>query len=387
MALSVNQIHGIVNSVAKQAWGSEAITATDLTGIISMGDKIIDSQTDKDKFLNTLVNRIGLTIIANRQYTGAMKNVVKNTFEYGSILQKIYVKPFEAQKNNSWDITKGTAIDLGVVTPPEAEQYLFEVKDVFQFTVSIPDYQLNTAFTSSENLASFISAIWLSMETSIEQALENMINMCISNFIAEKIDYQKNNKTEGVHAVNLLSLFNKSTGQSLSPEEAITDLNFLRFAGRVIKLHISRIQKLTTIYNTKKLVKHTSQDKLNVFLLADYASANATYLQSATFHKELVDLPNYTEVSHWQGMGKNAELSEVSRVNITTSTGKVVDKKYIIGLICDDEALGVMYNRRKATSFYAPNQEITQFWEKLDMGYFNDLGENGVVFYLENEVE
>ena len=383
MALKLNQIYNIVNNVAKQAWGENAVQAVDLTGVIAMGNKILSSESDKELFMNTLINRIGKVIISSRPYSGFARNIIKDEMEYGSVIQKIYIEPFEAEVNQSWNIAKGTELSQGVVTPPEAKQYLFEVKDVYQFTVTIPDYQINTAFTNESTLSAFISAIFVSMETSITLSIDNMINMCIANFIGEKIHYQAQPEAKGVHAINLLDLYNKAYTLELTPEDAIKNQDFLRFAGQQIKIHMKRMESMSTIYNTEQLKRHTPSDYMNVYLLTDYASANATYLESDTFNRELVELPGYTEIPYWQGQGTNATFKDVSSIDITTSNGNAVKKSYIIGFIFDREALGVFFNRRKATSFYAPRQEVTQYFEKLDMGYFNDLSENGVVFYLE----
>lgn len=387
MALKLNQIYNIVNDVAKQAWGENAIQAVDLTGVIAMGNKILSSDADKELFMNTLVNRIGKTIISTRPYSGFGRNIIKDTMEYGSVIQKIYIEPFEAEVNESWNIAKGTEVVQGVVTPPEVKQYLFEVKDVYQFTVTIPDYQINTAFTNESTLSAFISAVFVSMETSITLSIDNMINMCIANFIGEKIHYDAQPDNSGVHAVNLLGLYNSAYGLDLTPEDAIKNQDFLRFAGQQIKIHMKRMESMSTLYNTEQLKRHTPSDYMNVYLLTDYASANATYLESDTFNRELVELPGYTEIPYWQGQGENASFTDVSTINVTTSNGHSVNKPYVIGFIFDREALGVFFNRRKATSFYSPRQEITQYFEKLDMGYFNDLSENGVVFYLEKEEE
>ena len=385
MAFNVKQIYTTVNEIAKQVWGDKAIAAVDLSGIIAMGDKVLSSQDDKELFMNTLINRIGKTIISNRPYSGIARNIVRDTMEYGSIVQKIYVAPFEATENTSWSkIAKGDNIEFGAITPPEAQQYLFESRDVYQFIVTIPDYQINTAFTSAESLGAFISAIYTSMQTTIELSLDNMVNLCIDNFIGEKLLYEQSLGHKGIHAVNLLDNYNKAMNTNLDEESALKSQEFLRYAGQQIKIYIKRMQTLSTLFNTKQLKRHTPKEDLQIFLLTDYASANATYLESDTFHKELVELPGYTEIPYWQSQGEKATFADVSSINIKTSTnGTAINKKYIIGFMFDREALGVMYNRRESKAFYSPYQEVTQKYEKLDMGYFNDLSENGIVFYLE----
>ena len=64
---TVNQIYELVNAVMSDIWGtSESPTVKDVTGLISVGQTIANDGTwtaDADKFLNSLVDRIGKTVI------------------------------------------------------------------------------------------------------------------------------------------------------------------------------------------------------------------------------------------------------------------------------------------------------------------------------------
>lgn len=385
MALNINQCFDIVNAIAKQSYGQEALTAVNRQGLISLGDKVLNSDTDKELFMNNLTNMIGKTIISNRPYTGAKRNIVRNLLEYGSIIRKIHVQPIKAEKNSSWGLNRGDVVTgRGNYTPPEALQYMFESRSVYQFPITLPDHQLNTAFESAEGLTSFLSAVYVEMENCINQSLDDMINLCLNNFIAEKLLYAKKPEAKGQHAINLLTEYNTYAGKTLTPEVALKDLDFLRYSGMLIRNTIKKMSTRNALFNTKGLLKHTSADYLNVFLLSEYVSAHSTYLQSNTFHKELTELPNFSEVLFWQGLGDDGSTESCSSINvITESTGETVTKSYIVGLLCDAEAVGVLYHRKEGKAEYIPYNEITQKWEKVEMGFFNDLAENGVVFYLE----
>lgn len=385
MALTINQCYDIVNEISKQSYGEGAIKAVNRQGLISLGDKVLSSTTDKEKFMDNLTNLIGKTIISNRPYTGARKNVVMNLLEYGSITRKLHVKPIKAEKNSSWgEYNIGDPVHgRGNYNPPQALQFMFESRSVYQFPITLPDHQLNTAFESAEGLNSFISAVYVEMENCINQSLDDMINLCVNNFIAEKILYSRKEGVKGQHAINLLAVYNEAYETTLTPANALKDLEFLKFSGMLIRNTIKKMATRNMLFNTKGLLKHTSADYLNVFLLSEYVSAHSTYLQSNTFHKELVELPNFSEVLYWQGLGENGTIADCSTISmITESTGETLTQSYIIGLLCDKEAVGVLYHRKEGKAEYIPYNEITQKWEKVETGFFNDLAENGVVFYL-----
>ena len=99
---TVNQIYTLVNEVAKQTFGESAITVKDTSTLVALGDKVLSSDKDTDKFAKSLVDRIGRTIFSIRRYNASGDDgLVKEPFEYGCIVQKIYVDLPEAKENNA----------------------------------------------------------------------------------------------------------------------------------------------------------------------------------------------------------------------------------------------------------------------------------------------
>ena len=97
----VKQIYSILNDVAKQTLGTEAIAVVDTQSFISLGDKVLKSDTDTENFLSKLTDRIAKTVYSVRNYTGINKNLMREPFDYGVIVQKIHVEMPEAKENNA----------------------------------------------------------------------------------------------------------------------------------------------------------------------------------------------------------------------------------------------------------------------------------------------
>lgn len=380
----VNQIHALVNSVSKQAWGENAITVADLTGLIAMGNKILNSSTDKDAFLNALCDRIGKTIIQQRAYSAKRKKMLLDSITYGAAVMKTYVEPEDALSNGSWSVAEGQPLGPGNIHLPTVKVKIFENHDTWAYEVCIPDYQINTAFTGESEVASFVSSIYTAIDTSMNVALESMENMCIANFMAEKIHWQAQPGTTGVHAVNVLDKYNKATGHSLTASACLLDADFLRYAGAYIKKTIDKFSSISQIFNKDGYKRYTPSDRLNILFLSEYAAANETYLQSNTFNQELVKLPGYDTITFWQGLGASGDFADTSKINVTTSSGDTVEQSGIIGFVYDTDALGVMFDQLRTTSYVDPAKDLTKIWNKATMGYFNDLSENACVFYVAN---
>ena len=59
---NVKQIYSILNDVAKQTFGTSAISVVDTASFVSLGNAILKSDTDTENFLNKLTDRIAKTV-------------------------------------------------------------------------------------------------------------------------------------------------------------------------------------------------------------------------------------------------------------------------------------------------------------------------------------
>lgn len=375
----VEQIYTLVNETAKESMGEKAITVKDVSSLIALGDSVLSSASDTENFLNTLVERIARTVFSVRRYETDTEGMVRHPFEFGCIVQKIYVDMPEAKQNNSWEIGKeGYTPVFAPVIKPTAKQKLFNGITTWEVDVTIPDYMLRTAFLNETSMATFIDAIFTAMDNMITLALENNANLTRASFIARKI---KGGKPCG--AINLLHEYNTLTNAGLTVETAMMNAEFLAWASRAINLWVKRMSKMSVLFNEEGYKRHTPKDKIVVNLLQDFTSACDTFLGANTFHDELVKLPMYDSVAYWQGAGESFDFDDTSAINVKIDESNTITKKGIIGVIYDYEAMGVTLNERRSTSERNNHDEYTNYYNKANIGYFNDMSENGIVFYLE----
>lgn len=375
----VEQIYTLVNETAKESMGEKAIAVKDVSSLIALGDSVLSSASDTENFLNTLVDRIARTVFSVRRYETDTEGMVRHPFEFGCIVQKIYVDMPEAKQNNSWEIGKEEYTPVfAPVIKPTAKQKLFKGITTWEVDVTIPDYMLRTAFLNETSMATFIDAIFTAMDNMITLALENNANLTRASFIARKI---KGGKPCG--AINLLHEYNTLTSASLTVESAMMNAEFLAWASRAINLWVKRMSKMSVLFNEEGYKRHTPKDKIVVNLLQDFTSACDTFLGANTFHDELVKLPMYDSVAYWQGAGESFNFNDTSSIKVKIDESNTIEKKGIIGVIYDYEAMGVTLNERRSTSERNNHDEYTNYYNKANIGYFNDMSENGIVFYLE----
>lgn len=399
--MNVKQINTLVNSVVNQMNGTEDVTATDLTDVIQLGTELLQpaNKSRLDNFLNTLVDRIGRTIISTRSYPGVDPAIISDSFEFGAILQKIYVEPQEAEKSDVWGITDGESCDPFVVHKPTVKQWLFDGIDTWQVPITIPHEQVKSAFMSAEAMAAFIDGIFTTIENSIALHMESIANMAYANFIGEKLadglgwvgGSSSAQETHAAHnagqVINLLTEYKTISGDStLTAAKALQSKDFLKYASQRINLTIKRLKKMSTLFNTADYQRHTPPEYVRCTMLADFASACKFYLESDTYHNELVTLPNYREIQYWQGSGTDYEFADTSMIDITTASGKVVSQNGVVCLLNDIEAIALTHTNRTSESIYNPRNKTTNYFNNVDIAYMNDLTENGVVFLLTDEV-
>ena len=62
--MDTNQIYSIVNAVCQETMGESALVATDTASLVAMGNAVLSSSTNTEAFIDTLVQRIGRTMIS-----------------------------------------------------------------------------------------------------------------------------------------------------------------------------------------------------------------------------------------------------------------------------------------------------------------------------------
>ena len=208
--MDTNQIYTIVNEVNKEAFGSADIDVIDAQGLVSLGDVVLSSTTNTEAFLNTLVQRIGRTIISFRQYRNKLADMVVNDFEYGAILQKIRVHLTDAEADPAYALIDGQSVDPWT----DVEQKLFVTRTPYMFSVTIARKQLKEAVLNEVAMGAFLGAIFGQVRNSIEVALENLGRACINNMVGEFTPGTPSGGTATTlnHEVALCTLYNTARG-------------------------------------------------------------------------------------------------------------------------------------------------------------------------------
>lgn len=385
----IKQIAPFVNDVLKETTGKEGLIKEDLSNVVDIGEEL---PFDDDNFfrstINGLVDRIGRQIFVARKYRGNAPSVYMDSWEYGSIAQKISSSMPESIESENWNLVDGQSYAVDVYHGSDIRQKFFNKKVTFTVVKSIVRNQLKEAFSSASALSSFIDMLFNEVEKRITVDTDNLIMRAINNMTGETIANAFPGGTYtgagNARAVNLLKLYNDShAGATIATAKlAIMNPDFIRFATAEISKTMKRMRKISSIYNVGGQDRFTPSDMLKVVMHGDFSTNADVFLQSDVYHNELTKLPeSYDDVPFWQGSGTGYDFDVTSKIKIKTASGKDVECGGILAVMFDREALGVTNKMKSVRSQYNANGDFTNYWYESDAQYFNDLDENFVVFF------
>ena len=390
--MKVAQLYTLINAVTVEVLGKGAIVREDLSNVVSIG-KALANADQMDNYVKKLVNHIGKVIFVNRLYAGNVPSVLMDSWEFGSILEKISVDLPDAETNASWDLNDRASYDPNVFYQPKVSAKFFNSRVTFEIPMSFTEIQVKESFSNAEQLNGFVSMLTTAIENSMTVKIDALIMRTITNFMGETVVNDLNtaavgapiviNPTvSGVRAVNLLKLYNEGVAVALTKPNAIKNPDFIRFATYQISLYADRMTKISTLFNIEKRDRFTPESDRHVVLLSDFAKASETFLASITFNPDRVALPEHESVPFWQGSGDKYLFADTSKIDVKTAAGNTVTIDGILGVIFDRNALGVTNLDRRVTTNYNPKAEFYTNFYKFDAGYFNDLSENFVMFFI-----
>lgn len=374
--METNQIYDIVNDVAKETMGESALVATDTASLVAMGNSILSSSANTECFIDTLVQRIGRTIISYRPYKSKLGLLAVSDMTMGAILQKIKVKMPTAVEDVTTQLIDGQSVDQYIISKPKATQKLFVKRTPYTFYITIQKKWLREAFTSETAMGSFISAIYGEVENALELSQENLARLCMANFMATI-------STDTNRVVNLVTDYNTASGRTVpTGENAMLDEAFLRYAlGRMNNIS-KKMQTMSVLYNDGTETRHTPIADQRFVSLVDFQTALETQVQWAAFHEQYVEKQNGIEVPYWQAAKSPLNIDLVIEGD-DPEQEESTTLSNIVAFIHDRDALGT-YRKEvdvATTPLNARGMYTNQFWHMNDL-YFNDVTENGIIFTL-----
>lgn len=401
--LSFNQLSTVLTAITNQATGVNNITPLDTSSFVSVAQTAL--KTGYDPLTTAISQVLSKTIFSVRPYTRKFKGLNVSNQRYGNHVRKLLTidKPFE--DDDRLNLVDGASIDQYKVNKPNVLQTNFYGANVYQKSVTIYKDQLDCAFSSPDEFASFISMVMQNSSDMIEQAHEETARATIANLIggvyaAEVLDTPSGLLAQangGRRAINLLNLFNKSTGLALKVVDVFKTENFESF----VKFAFSTVNTIADLMTDRnslfcsqltnyKVIRHTPKDRMKFYLYTDLVNKINSEVYSTVFNPDFLTVVDFEKVNYWQAALSPSAIN-VKRTMLkkdgTLSVGVQSKIDNVFGVLFDEDAAGytTVNEWAQPSPFNARGGYYNQFWHFTDR-YWNDFTENAVIFYIEDPI-
>lgn len=373
----ITQTKDILKTIATEMLGADnTIVTEDLANLQDIGNELI-TQANVDTYVKKLVDKIGKVVFKNRLLNSTAPNLLVDSWEYGAILQKVRMKLIPAEENSAVDLVDGQSYDQNVFHQPTVTATFYSKEITFEVPISYTTEQLKSSFNSESELNGFYNLLETTVQNSLTVKTDALIMRTINYRIGKTF-------TKGLPSqkVNLLANYNAISGKTLTVSNCFHDEDFLKYAITEIKNYQDRLKLPSSIFNDKKEEAFTPVQNQKLVLLSDFKNTVDTHLIPVVQNSENLTLTSET-VPYWQGSGANFDFEDTSKIDITLDTkDEVAQVGGIIGILFDDEALKVGNLHQYVTTNYNAKGDFYTNYYKEQSGFFVDLAENFVVFYV-----
>lgn len=396
--LSFNQLSTVLTAITNQATGVNNIAPVDTSSFVTVAQTAL--KTGYDPLTTAISQVLSKTIFSVRPYTRKFKGLNVSNQRYGNHVRKLLTidKPFE--DDDRLKLVDGASIDQYKVNKPKVLQTNFYGANVYQKSVTIYKDQLDCAFSSPDEFASFISMIMQNASDMIEQAHEETARATINNLISGIYDAEETQQdflaraTGGKRALNLLKLYNQMNGSSLTVADVFKTANFegfVKFAFSTINTIADLMTDRNTLFSSQltgyTIIRHTPKDRMKFYLYTDLVNKINSEVYSTVFNPDFLKLVDFERVNFWQSPLSPSEIKNKSimlkKDGTLASASKLVEIRNVFGVLFDEEAAGytTVNEWSQPSPFNARGGYYNQFWHFTDR-YWNDFTENAVIFYL-----
>lgn len=384
--MKMNQVYEILNTVTAEILGDSVVVAEDLSNIVDVGKAFENLQDGFDNYVRSLHDHIGRMVFVDRVKPSRAPNIMRDGWEYGSILEKIRIEMPDAEENESWNLVDRASYDTQIFYAPKIHAKFWNDRITFEIPMSFTEKQIKSSFSNAVQLNAFYSAIQTAIQNAMTKNLDALIMRTINNMTAETIysEYPtaQYSASSGVRAINLLYLYNQRYGQTLSVANAMTTPEFIRFASYYMGLTLDRMDDWNKLYNLGGTEKFTSADRRHFVLLSEFKRSAGVFLYDASnqFNTDDIKLPESETVNYWQGIGTS--WGETTKLKVSTAQGHSVEISGILGVAFDNDACAVCNEDRRVKTDVNNKAEFWTERHKFDCGYCNDFDEQFVVFFV-----
>ena len=396
-SMSFAQSATLLNEVLEQMTGASSLAPVDESEFVAVASTVL--QTGYDQLNKAISQVLTRSIYAARAYNPIYPSIMRDSQVWGGIVRKVTVLDLDFIDDEAFKIADGNGIsdcDPFLVNKQKAVQFNFYGGNIKELVVTTTEDQLRQAFTSSADFGSFMAAQSQNLINQLNQKIEAESRITVNNMIMAAC-YEG-----GDRVVHLFSEYQQDTGNTtIDITNYLSAAEFEPFAkwmyGRLntlkdyMKERTSKFHANITTYNgaalSKPIMRHTPEENLNIFMLSPFMNQVDSSALSGIYNTQFLSIGGFERVNYWQSIespdtvqGK-ANIMDVDGTCYTTDDP--VTCSGVIGVLFDDEALGITVIDEGVRSIENPRGRYFNNWYNWTARWYNDQTENFVVLCLD----
>ena len=388
--LTFEQSSAFLTDLYEQASGLKSeIAVTDTASFVTVAQMTL--KCGYDNVINSISQVLSRTIFSIRPYNAKFAGINVDSQRYGDIVRKINFIDGDIEDDERLPLEDGGSVDMFTINKPKVVQTNYYGGETYQRHITIFRDQLDVAFSNYEEFARFLSGVIQNVMDQLEQIREEESRATLINFIAGKKAGDETN------VINVLQQYYDETGVELTPVTMFDDKNFISFtkwlysfingltrkmSERTVKYHIN--------IENKEVHRHTPANKMKAYMSARYLDSIDSVTLSTLFGAERLKMIDWEGVTYWQNIEAPEEILAnpvYLKPDGTLDTAENVEVKGIVGLLFDEEALGLtrINEWSERTPFNAAGGYSNIYWH-FTQRIWNDFSENAVVLVVDDVV-
>lgn len=405
----------LVNAMAKQLCGQDALQTIDLSNFVDVGSAVL--QTGYDNVIGQISSLIGRVVNEGRAYEGSFWSILADDTKYSN--RKLRRKYYSKASIEAASVNTDKNQPIGDGKNPEADGYsqwdesfapileeFFGGSNVYSYQMpTITEDALLDAFRSAEELAGFLNGRIQEAYNEIEQEKETRVRMAVLNRIGGIHAMVQRGELGAECEVDLIAYANQHAGTQYSRQEWLEEhmdelmkqisvklaTDSKRLTNRSVKYHYNPTKTFEgEQYELKDFTPLASQKMIYV---DGIISEMETRVLPTIFHADMLkdivgkNTAKAEGVAFWQhfdtGYGYDYAAINVD-VNIPTSNVKVnANLPFVLGMLYDERGLmmNIQFENSRTTPVHARTGIINTFnnYKFCPINMFTD---NAIIYVL-----
>lgn len=385
-------VYQLMNEVVSQATGRKDLTAYDTSSFVTVGETLL--RTGTENVLSAISVVLSRTIFSIRPYRAKLQSLYRDEQRWGGQVRKITYLYSEAEPSTDYNtdlnpdqLQDGNSIDMYKIRAPKAIQLNFYGTKKLQKHITRFRDQLSMAFQNEAEFARFVDGVMVEFFNEVELLNEARTRATLNNFMAGI-----NNM--GLAKIDLVATYNEEFGTSYTRQQLLSTYleSFMKHVAASIKNYSNFLTDMGTAYHAniegkETIMRHTPKARQRMIMYEPIFTTAKSTVYPSLFNPAYLDIGDFEGVNYWQSPKEPTAINVTPNIlDVTTGeskTGTAQSIPYVLGLLYDEEALGVwpQFDYASTTPFNSAGDYYNMYihWR---FNAYNDYTENAILFVL-----